>query len=142
MQVDYVKYRASTGEIRQWGYCEEGNPIFDPAYVELDLKVLVGAGSNNTHYVDLITGSLVNKPVKPSEHHIFDYTIKQWVDPRTAESQWVVVRKIRDQLLTNCDWTQLPDVPIPTKESWANYRQALRDVSQQSDPFNIVWPDI
>jgi hypothetical protein len=28
----------------------------------------------------------------------------------------------------------------PTKEVWAAYRQALRDVTLQPDPFNIVWP--
>jgi hypothetical protein len=47
----------------------------------------------------------------------------------------------RDSLLKNSDWTQLPDVPQATKDAWAGYRQALRDVPAQSGfPFNIVWP--
>ena len=46
----------------------------------------------------------------------------------------------RDVLLAQSDWTQLPDVPIATKEAWAVYRQALRDITLQADPFNIVWP--
>lgn len=80
------------------------------------------------------------KPPPPSAHHIFNYTTKQWVDPRTEQTQWPVVRRQRDALLAQSDWTQLPDVPLATKEAWAIYRQALRDVTTQPDPFSIVWP--
>ena len=75
------------------------------------------------------------------------YTIA--VEPLTAseieantESQWAKIRSQRDTLLQACDWTQLPDVPLDskTKEQWVNYRQALRDVTSQADPYNIEWP--
>ena len=49
------------------------------------------------------------------------------------------VRQQRNQLLTDCDWTQLPDAPVDAA-IWATYRQALRDITQQSDPFNLTWP--
>jgi hypothetical protein len=26
------------------------------------------------------------------------------------------------------------------KTAWATYRQALRDITKQADPFNIAWP--
>lgn len=57
-------------------------------------------------------------------------------------AQWSVVRADRNQRLASCDWTQLPDSPLSNEEKaqWATYRQALRDVTQQSDPFAIVWP--
>jgi hypothetical protein len=51
-----------------------------------------------------------------------------------------VVRAQRNARLSASDWTQLPDVPLATKEAWAAYRQALRDVTLQSDPFAIDWP--
>ena len=79
-------------------------------------------------------------PEKPSLHHIFDYTTKQWIDPRTPETEWPMVRAERDRRLQASDWTQLPDVPLATKEAWAVYRQALRDITLQPDPFNITWP--
>ena len=79
-------------------------------------------------------------PESPDQHFIFDYTTKQWIDPRTPETEWPLVRAERDRRLAATDWTQLPDVPLATKEMWANYRQALRDVTLQPDPFNIVWP--
>ena len=80
------------------------------------------------------------KPAPPSPHHTFNYTTKQWEDHRTHQTQWPVVRAERDAKLAASDWTQLPDVPLATKEAWAVYRQALRDVTLQSDPFAIDWP--
>jgi hypothetical protein len=56
-----------------------------------------------------------------------------------ADAQWRVVRAERNKLLAQCDWTQLPDAPADAAV-WAVYRQALRDITTQADPFNIVWP--
>lgn len=49
------------------------------------------------------------------------------------------IRAERNAKLTACDWTQLPDAPVDA-EAWAEYRQALRDITDQPDPFAIVWP--
>lgn len=53
---------------------------------------------------------------------------------------WIEIRSIRYGRLIGSDWTQLPDVPLETKAVWAEYRQQLRDITNQTDPFNIVWP--
>lgn len=45
----------------------------------------------------------------------------------------------RNAKLAACDWTQLSDAPV-NAVAWAEYRQALRDITEQGDPFNIVWP--
>jgi hypothetical protein len=37
------------------------------------------------------------------------------------------IRKVRNQLLKDCDWTQLPDSNVD-KQLWADYRQQLRDL--------------
>lgn len=95
-------------------------------------------GVYSLHYVH--EGLVLPLPTQPSPHHTFDYTTKQWVDPRTEQTQWPVVRSQRNALLSASDWTQLPDVPLATKETWAIYRQALRDITEQTDPFNINWP--
>jgi hypothetical protein len=51
------------------------------------------------------------------------------------------VRGERNMRLLTSDWTQLPDVPVETKEQWAIYRQALRDVTNQPGfPHDVVWP--
>lgn len=58
-----------------------------------------------------------------------------------AEEDARMVRSQRNLLLSSTDWTQLPDVPVTTKEAWEVYRQALRDISlQEGFPNNVVWP--
>lgn len=56
------------------------------------------------------------------------------------ETQWIIIRSERNNLLTASDWTQLPDAPVDAA-AWATYRQALRDITTQADPFAIVWPE-
>ena len=58
----------------------------------------------------------------------------------TQHTQWQIIRALRNTKLENCDWTQLPDAPVDAT-AWATYRQALRDITNQSDPFNIIWPE-
>ena len=65
---------------------------------------------------------------------------------RTAEDierEWSIIRIYRNERLAECDWTQLSDAPLTTVETadWGAYRQALRDITTQSDPFNIQWPE-
>jgi|VirMetMinimDraft_7_1064189.scaffolds.fasta_scaffold47190_3 hypothetical protein len=49
-------------------------------------------------------------------------------------------REIRNDLLKDSDWTQLADSSVD-KTAWANYRQQLRDIPNQSGfPRNINWP--
>ena len=55
-------------------------------------------------------------------------------------AQWNVIRAERNKLLVESDWTQLPDAPVDAA-AWATYRQALRDITDQANPFTIVWPE-
>jgi len=61
---------------------------------------------------------------------------------RENEGYWVGVRSKRNILLQESDWTQLPDSPISSEKMvrWQTYRQELRDVTNQTDPKNIIWP--
>jgi len=55
----------------------------------------------------------------------------------------LTLRKERNRRMAECDWTQLPNVPLPgaKKYEWETYRQALRDLpSTTEDPTNPVWP--
>lgn len=56
------------------------------------------------------------------------------------EDRWEVIRILRSELLLECDWTQLADIPTETKELWQTYRQELRNITSQTNPFLIVWP--
>lgn len=59
-----------------------------------------------------------------------------------ADVEWTYVRAERNKRLAACDWTLLPDCPLdsPTRLEWISYRQALRDITEQADPFDIAWP--
>jgi len=37
-----------------------------------------------------------------------------------------MMRKVRDSMLKESDWTQVADAPVD-REAWATYRQTLRD---------------
>jgi hypothetical protein len=56
-------------------------------------------------------------------------------------AQAKAVRGERNKRLADCDWTQLPDAPV-NAQSWANYRQALRNITNQPGfPWDIIWPE-
>lgn len=60
--------------------------------------------------------------------------------PMTVDQLSDVVRSNRDKLLRASDFSQLPDAPV-NKQAWATYRQALRDVPEQSSfPQSVAWP--
>ena len=83
----------------------------------------------------------------PAAPHLFDgMCCIVDVEPLTAEelqgqinTQWAVIRNQRNQMLKDTDWTQVEDSPVD-KTAWATYRQALRDITTQADPFKITWP--
>lgn len=104
-------------------------------------------------------------PVKPNNPPQYDYVTENCnrVDPQFIDGEWVEswvivraseeeiqqrlselasnIRSQRDLLLKECDWTQLPDVPVNIP-AWSNYRQNLRDIPIQSGfPQNVVWPE-
>lgn len=58
------------------------------------------------------------------------------------DKQWIFVKLKRSGLLTACDWVVIKSTEsgqlVPSE--WLMYRQALRDITLQGDPMNIVWP--
>jgi hypothetical protein len=69
-----------------------------------------------------------------------------WEDQRSIQEkidqQWVIVKQKRDFFLQESDWrvVKATDTGVPLSQEWKDYRQALRDITLQSDPFNITWP--
>lgn len=73
-----------------------------------------------------------------------EYTdmIESWVDMFEVE-RLRMIRVERDGLLADSDWTQMPDAPVD-RDTWAEYRQALRDFPETLTTFelleNPMWP--
>jgi hypothetical protein len=59
-----------------------------------------------------------------------------------TNQMWENIRVQRNELLLESDWTQLSDSPLSEEKKieWQTYRQELRDITSQQDPFNIIWP--
>jgi hypothetical protein len=58
------------------------------------------------------------------------------------DSAMANIRGQRNQLLKECDWTQIADCTIPKKAEWTTYRQSLRDLpSTITEPRTFTdWP--
>jgi hypothetical protein len=57
-------------------------------------------------------------------------------DPAEVPAEWWLerMRKHRDRLLAESDWTQTVDDPTGNAAAWATYRQALRDFPATWEP--------
>lgn len=89
-------------------------------------------------------GAVVEAPL--TEHSIknlktiFPHDI---VDSAVILSKWNSIRLKRDSLISETDWTQMPDAPLADgkKAEFVTYRQVLRDIPQNvGDPDSVVWP--
>lgn len=58
------------------------------------------------------------------------------------EEKWLEIRDLRDNLLTQSDWTQFNDSPISGDllNEWQAYRQSLRDITSEDNPYSLTWP--
>lgn len=75
---------------------------------------------------------------KPAWSEVSDKIIS-----KITENEYRPVRKTRDRLLQECDWTVGIDSPLSDdkKEEWKTYRQALRDLpSTLTDVEKVFWP--
>lgn len=61
------------------------------------------------------------------------------VENKPQEEAELNIRSMRDNLLSQTDWMALSDNTLT--QPWADYRQALRDVTSQAGfPYSVVWP--
>lgn len=129
---DYAYYNKTTGLIE--------NTI----WLDSDaIDTLVNFPPENYDIVDIPTGGIAGAWSMCGIG--WSYINGQFVEPpepeQPLEQLAALARSKRNSLLIQTDWTQAADVPQATKDLWAPYRQALRDVPEQSGfPTEIVWP--
>ena len=76
-------------------------------------------------------------------HFVGDDTAK---DARLLADEWTLIRRERDRLLTESDWTQANDTALTSAKvtAWATYRTDLRtlpaDQSSKTTYADITWP--
>ena len=123
MKLTYCIYEKTTGKITRIMSCFEDEV---EGSLEDNEAALVKEGD--------ITGKMVSEGV------LTDIPEDQLV-AETIKKAWRELRLSRRRLLSNSDWTQVPDAPVDSA-AWAVYRQQLRDLPATiTDPRNVVWPE-
>jgi hypothetical protein len=146
----YVLYDES-GEISSTGSCQEFDPrlytIPNLTLLELEKYVTFNEGYVlNNEYVPFTLEQRALKDNRPFYPAKWSNTTMSWEDLRSQQEkldqQWMLIKLERYQLIQSSDWrvVKATDTGIPLSQEWKDYRQALRDITTQSDPFNIVWP--
>lgn len=78
--------------------------------------------------------------------YVLGWNVTEWTvrPPNDSELQiqWAAVRVQRDSILSQSDVyvVRAYENKEPVPQDTVDYRQALRDVTSQPDPFNIQWP--
>ena len=110
-------------------------------YEEAGLKVKQVDDINKHFYIDA-EGNVVDLPARPSKAYDLDPETKSWVFNTTSFLSSVRIK--RNQLLSDTDFVEnmsfQSSLTEEKKQEWADYRQALRDITKQSDLTNLIWP--
>lgn len=82
---------------------------------------------------------LYRKPASPDSSFVWDIETNKWVDPYDKEERLALLRKKRNQMLRDSDWTQLADVDLTPEKilEWKEYRRRLKDITKLDA---VVWP--
>lgn len=96
------------------------------------------------HYRDLENNEWIEREARPNQVAVWNGSI--WVtDPADFKN---LIRPIRDRYLAECDWTQIADCRLTSKQKseWATYRQALRELPNNLDDTitrheDVPWPE-
>jgi hypothetical protein len=120
--VHKTAYETSTGRILYTTSGVAGGVVFP----EIDgISYADGIGDPVTQ--EVVEGQIVSKSAAVLEQQEID-------------AAWVSLRAERSRRLYASDWTQVPDAPID-QAAWATYRQALRDLPDNTaDPRQVIWP--
>lgn len=140
MTIEYI-YTTSKGEILGGGVAQDVKniPPMEGAIAVPNISAPLGADV----YYSSSQKKVLPLPPRPSFDHVYNYDLRQWELDVTALA--AKVRAQRDEMLAASDFTQGADqqawMTAAQKASWANYRQALRDIpSQPGFPSSVVWP--
>lgn len=139
MIVNFITYSKNTGEVISSGYTDE-QVVHKQETDSVGVIITPSLVNFDEVYVEVETQKVVNIGKKPSFDYSFDIENKNWTIDSSKKAN--TIRLERDRLLTETDWTQLPDIPDNIKSTYAVYRQALRDITNQIGfPLNVIFPD-
>lgn len=134
----YIIIDDNTGLINQVGIVASKEEIAILRSVGLNAHIIDTEINIQEYYYDFEDKKLKLLPEKPSQYHVWEKN--KWVEKIDPQVELMQIRAIRDQLLADTDWAVLPDVNLPNKEEIIKYRSMLRNITENLDIKNIVWP--
>lgn len=148
--INYIIYDIASGEIKRNGTSTDDDTSYEMLVGDGQLA-MIGVGD---YFTDWVNNGVIQpyteeqrarKSVQQPYYVVWSNQTFDWVDTRSpAEIDQIAAdsaKNIRNILLLESDWTQLPDVTLANRAEWVTYRQALRDITDQPGfPNNIIWP--
>jgi len=89
------------------------------------------------------TGPYTRPDFNPEvETQSWDSDLGDWITTPIPDGVlWENIRKQRNRLLAESDWTMAADAPESLNfREWEIYRQRLRDITQFKNPKDVIWP--
>lgn len=139
---DHITWPYTLDNLRQ----DESGTSF-PARIMPELLAEFGVVSVSVDpepFTDHQNDAVRDDPVQENGAWVQHWHLEPLDPERSAQKlsqQQAVVRAERDRLIAQTDWTQGKDIPDAVSQQWASYRQALRDIPQQTGfPWAVSWP--
>jgi hypothetical protein len=113
--------------------------VLDAGYVVVDEKPQYDTATQRVSWnADTLSWDVVDIPVEEMVA----------LENRILEEKWVEVRKTRDLMISEIMWrvqryeshVRQGLQPVDDIKALDAYIQSLRDITEQGDPTNIVWP--
>ena len=102
------------------------------SHINEEISFTASINDSEAHGVDLYNRAVNGEFGPIAAYEPITYTIEQLA---------TIARQKRNELLKQCDWTQLNDIPEATQLLWQSYRQVLRDIPDSVGfPYTIDWP--
>ena len=117
------------------------NILTDSVLNEFNVYSVIQVENGGDYTKDYVEGTPTQSGSVYVQNWIESDASSEDIETRKNE-KWEEVRDIRDNLLTQSDWTQFQDSPITGSllTDWQTYRQGLRDITSQENPYSLTWP--
>jgi hypothetical protein len=129
-----------------WGYSHYREDFVNMPKAEYNAQGWYDFEPTPQPAVDLRSFTTYTVYLDPDNVARYRWTVTMKTGDELAQAirdKWLMVRTERTAMLASSDFTQIADAPVTAEKraEWATYRQALRDITYQTDPFSIIWPN-
>ena len=136
----FTVYKKDTGRICYSGWVNED---LIPNLLE-DESILLGVKHDMNGWIDS-SGNFQQIPIQPSINHIFNYTTKQWEDPRTLQDyknqKWEEIKQARSTTeYAGFNWDGSTFDSDAESQTRINGAVTLALIAKQAaQPYTVIW---